>query len=230
MKQTTTYGLIYGVILAVLVAGAGLWLNQPVDYHALKSQLRASHVLYNPDKPLPAFSLLDQHGKKFDNQSLKNQWTLLFFAYTHCPDVCPTALMDMVKLKKILTQQNANIVPKVVLITFDPLRDTPKVLNTYLAHFDSDFVGVSGEQAQIDKLLKPFGAYYERVIYGADNRPIILTKNQPITAQMLKDGYLINHTAWIYLLNPEGLLVAGFPTPHKADLMAKDVRLLTELN
>jgi protein SCO1/2 len=84
--------------------------------------------------------------------SLKKGWSLLLFIYTHCPDVCPTELLDMSQLKNLMAKDKTAHMPTVVAITFDPLRDTPEVLKEYITHFDKDFIGVSGEQAQIDQL------------------------------------------------------------------------------
>jgi protein SCO1/2 len=88
--------------------------------------------------------------------------------------------------------------PTVVAITFDPLRDTPEVLKEYITHFDKDFIGVSGEQAQIDQLIKPFGAYYERVIYDKKGKPVTLKAGEKLPKGSLEKGYVSNHTAWIY--------------------------------
>ena len=100
-------------------------------------------------------------------------------------------------------------------MTFDPLRDTPEVMRTYINHFDKEFLGVSGEQAQIDKLIKPFGVYYERVVKDENGKQLILKYSDKLPKNTLKESYIINHTAWIYLMNLEGQIFAGFPTPHK---------------
>ena len=100
------------------------------------------------------------------------------------------------------------------------------MLKKYVRYFDKDFIGVSGQQSQIDQLIKPFGAYYERVIYDKNDKPVILKANEKLPKNALKDGYIINHTAWIYLINPEGQIFAGFPTPHKPSEMIKDIKLI----
>ena len=193
------------------------------DYKSLAKQLKGSYILHNLDKPLPLFSLVDHNNNKFDNSRLEGQWSLLLFIYTNCPDVCPTELLDMSRLKQIIVKDKKIDMPNVVAITFDPLRDTPEVLKKYITNFDKDFIGVSGEQAQIDKLIKPFGTYYERVMYAENGKQIIFKANEKLPERAIKEGYAINHTAWIYLINPKGQIFAGFPSPHKPSDMAKDI-------
>ncbi|CAC9435301.1 Cytochrome oxidase biogenesis protein Sco1/SenC/PrrC, putative copper metallochaperone [uncultured Gammaproteobacteria bacterium] len=214
------------VAVTIIVVTFFLYGNSNRDYKALGSQLKVSHIIYNPNKPLPSFSLVDQDNQLFNNDNLKDGWTLLLFIYTHCPDVCPTELLDMSTLKKLMLKDKAISTPKVVAITFDPLRDTPEVLKEYVRHFDKDFIGVSGEQAQINQLIKPFGAYYERVIYDEEGKSVILKANDKLPESALQDGYVINHTAWIYLINPEGQIFAGFPSPHNPSKMVDDIKLI----
>ncbi len=141
------------VAVTIIVVTFFLYGNSNRDYKALGSQLKVSHIIYNPNKPLPSFSLVDQDNQLFNNDNLKDGWTLLLFIYTHCPDVCPTELLDMSTLKKLMLKDKAISTPKVVAITFDPLRDTPEVLKEYVRHFDKDFIGVSGEQHKLTSLL-----------------------------------------------------------------------------
>ncbi|CAB9543339.1 Cytochrome oxidase biogenesis protein Sco1/SenC/PrrC, thiol-disulfide reductase involved in Cu(I) insertion into CoxII Cu(A) center [Bathymodiolus brooksi thiotrophic gill symbiont] len=216
-------------VVIVLVATALYFYNFDKNYrNLLGKQLKASYILHNPDKPLPKFSLLDHNRQLFDNERLKKGWSLLLFIYTHCPDVCPTELLDMSQLKNLMAKDKTAHMPTVVAITFDPLRDTPEVLKEYITHFDKDFIGVSGEQAQIDQLIKPFGAYYERVIYDKKGKPVTLKAGEKLPKGSLEKGYVINHTAWIYLINPKGEIFAGFPSPHKTSEMMQDIKLMMD--
>ncbi|WP_369178464.1 SCO family protein [Candidatus Thiodubiliella endoseptemdiera] len=221
------YKLLSGIGVVALAVVSFYLVNVDKDYRAILSQqLKVSHIIYNPDKELPKFSLLDYDNQAFNNEHLKGDWSLVLFIYTHCPDICPTELMDMASLKRLMEEDKTAKMPKVVAITFDPLRDTPKVLKTYISYFDKDFIGVSGEQAQIDRLIKPFGAYYERVIVAENGKQTILKASEKLPENALKEGYVINHTAWIYLLNPEGKIFAGFPSPHKPKEMMQDIKLI----
>jgi protein SCO1/2 len=217
------------IAVVILVVSAFYFYNSNKDYRRLLGkQLKVSLILHNSDKPLPKFSLLDHNRQLFDNERLKKGWSLLLFIYTHCPDVCPTELLNMSQLKRLMTENKVTNMPTVVAITFDPLRDTPEVLKEYITHFDKDFIGVSGDQAQIDQLIKPFGAYYERVVYDKKGKPVTLKAGDELPKGALEEGYLINHTAWIYLINPEGEIFAGFPSPHKPSEMMQDIKLIMD--
>ncbi len=218
--------LLSGIGVVALIIATFYFISPNKNYKDLAKQLKVSYLLHNPDKELPFFSLVDHNNNKFDNNNFKGKWTLLSFIYTHCPDVCPTGLMNMSILKSTLIKRDINIVPNLVTITFDPVRDTPSVLKTYVTYFDKDFLGVSGEQIQINQLIKPFGAYYERVVYAKNGKPAVLKNDEPLPKGVLEFGYLINHTAWIYLLNPDGQIFAGFPPPHNPIKMADDIELL----
>jgi protein SCO1/2 len=198
------------------------------NYKHLSENLKVSHLIYNPDKKLSNFSLVDHNNNKFDNSNLIDKWTVLVFIYTHCPDVCPTELMDLSTLKGKLSKSNSSFMANYVAITFDPTRDTPEILKNYVTHFDKDFLGVSGEQSQIDRLVKDFGAYYERAMYDDNGELVIIPNYAPLPDKALEYGYTINHTAWIYLINPDGQIHAGFPTPHKLNDMMQDIKLLVD--
>ncbi|MDB3869471.1 SCO family protein [Candidatus Thioglobus sp.] len=212
---------------AILLIAAVLYsLNGSKDYRSLNAKLASAQIMYNPQRLLSTFSLSDHNGDVFNNNSLMGDWSLVLFIYTHCPDVCPTELANMAMLKAQLENKRSAIIPKVVAITFDPLRDTPKVLKTYVSHFDKAFIGISGDTQQIDQLVKDLGAYYERVVYDEAGKPRTLKKHEPLPKDAIDKGYVINHTARVYLMSPDGQVLAGFPTPHKASDMANDIELL----
>ena len=213
------------LIVISLIALAVLWMllgGNKVDYLALEPQLKASRILSSTGQKLPEFELLDHHQQAFNRDRLKDRWSLVFFGYTHCPDVCPTGLMDMASIKMLLKSQGLTV-PEIFFITFDPKRDTTELLKTFVTHFDKDFVGVSGSKAQIDQLIKPFGAYYERVFYQ-NNKPVTLKPNEVLPEGV--EQYLINHTASIYLISPEARIVADFPAPHSPVKVVDDLTLL----
>jgi protein SCO1/2 len=78
------------------------------------------------------------------------------------------------------------------------------------------------------QLIKPFGAYYERVIYDKKGKPVTLKAGEKLPKGSLEKGYVINHTAWIYLMNPKGDIFAGFPSPHKTSEMMQDIKLMMD--
>ncbi len=160
------------------------------------------------DAPLPAFVLRGPRGK-FGNADLAGHWSFMFFGYTQCPDVCPTALALMKELGARLAA-NAAVPPaptfQVVFVSVDPHRDTMQLLGEYMAAFDPSFVGVSGTDAELLPLTRALGVYYRRND-GTDAR-----------------HYTVDHSAAIYLIDPRGRLAAVFSPPQEASKMAADFR------
>ena len=220
--------LLLTIAAFVLVFVALYFTISDSDYKYLSKNLKVSHLIYNPDKKLSSFSLIDHNNNKFENKNLKDEWTVLTFIYTHCPDVCPTELMNISTLKSKIKKSNSSFMPNFVVITFDPIRDTPEILKSYVTYFDEDFLGVSGDQNQIDQMVKDFGAYYERVMYSDNGELILIPNYEKIPPEAMENGYSINHTAWVYLVNPGGQIHAGFPAPHKPNDMLEDIKLLVD--
>ena len=156
------------------------------------------------EAPLPTFSLRGPKGP-FTNNDLTGRWSFMFFGYTQCPDICPTALTLMKDVKSMLAVKAA--VPpaptfQVVFVSVDPRRDTDQLLGEYMAAFDSPFIGVSGDDAALSPLTKNLGVYYQR--------------NDGANLQR----YTVDHSAAIYLVNPQGRLAAVFSPPQEAAKVA----------
>lgn len=158
--------------------------------------------------PLPAFALQGPRGK-FGNAELAGHWSFMFFGYTQCPDICPTALALMKELKAKLAAGSAvSAAPtfQVVFVSVDPGRDTPQLLGEYMAAFDPSFMGVSGPDAALLPLTRALGVFFQR--------------NDRTDAR----HYTVDHSAAIYLIDPQGRLAAVFAPPQEASKMAADYR------
>jgi protein SCO1 len=144
------------------------------------------------------FQLVDQNGKTVTDGDLKGKWQLVFFGYTHCPDACPTALNEIaLALDRLGAKRDA---VGVVFITVDPERDTPAVLKSYLASFDAPVTGLTGTAAEVAQAARDY-----RVYYAKHPNP---------------DGsYDMDHSAVIYVMDPQGRFTASF-TP---DSTAEDI-------
>jgi len=149
------------------------------------------------------FHLVDQNGKPFSDQDMKGKPYLVFFGYTHCPDICPTTLFEMSQLFKQLGP-DANQVGA-LFITVDPERDTVAVLKEYLASFDPHLRGLTGDRQAVDQAIKDYRVYAKKV--------------------PLKDGdYSMDHTAIVYLMDKDGHFVAPFDMQRKTEAEAADLR------
>lgn len=160
------------------------------------------------EAPLPAFVLRGPQGQ-FTNADLQGRWSFMFFGYTQCPDVCPTALTLMKDVKA--AQANSAVVApaptfQVLFVSVDPRRDTRKLLDQYMAAFDPSFIGLSGDDAALAPLVKTLGIYYQR--------------NDGTETQ----HYTVDHTAAIYLIDPRGRLMAVFSPPQEASKLASNFR------
>src|SRR5947207_12106952 len=151
------------------------------------------------------FRLTDQNGKPVSDADLKGKWQLLFFGYTHCPDACPTALNEIaLALDQLGAKRDA---VEVVFITVDPERDTPEVLKSYVASFDAPIIALTGAPEAVAQAAKAY-----RVYYAKHPRP---------------DGeYDMDHSAVIYLMNPEGRFTASFTPDSTAEAIAQRLQKL----
>ena len=190
------------VVLAVLAAGAGVWVAKRTSDQA--PQLTSGTWLPQP-RPLPEFSLTDQSGRPFTLESLKGHPTLVFFGFTHCPDVCPTTLAKLARVTK-----TANVPGlQVLLVSVDPQRDTPEQLERYVHAFNPDFGAVTGKPEEIERVAKEFGVAVVKVdLAGGD--------------------YTVDHSAVVFLLNNQGQRVALFTPPFQIEPVAADLRNIAE--
>jgi protein SCO1 len=148
-------------------------------------------------------NLEDQNGKAFTDAQMKGHPFLVFFGFTHCPDICPTTLFDMSQMMKALGPDADRV--GVLFITVDPDRDTPKALKDYLSNFDPRLRGLTGDQAQIDAAIKEYRVYAKKV--------------------PLENGdYTMDHTAIVYLMDKDGRFVAPFNMSRTPETEAADLR------
>ncbi|RLJ70800.1 protein SCO1/2 [Hydrogenivirga caldilitoris] len=160
------------------------------------------------DKPAKEFCLTgwkEGKEKKVCLSDFKGKVVLMFFGYTHCPDVCPAALQVLSKTMNSIPERAREKV-QVIFISVDPERDTPEIAQKYAEYFYPSFIGLTGSPSEIEKVAKNYMAFYKKVETES------------------KTGYLVDHTAYIYLIDPEGNLKLIYPsTRQKPELMAQDI-------
>jgi protein SCO1/2 len=149
------------------------------------------------------FKLTDQNGKEVSDQDLKGRPFLVFFGFTHCPDVCPTALFEVSEIMRALGPDADRT--RALFITVDPERDTPAVLKDYLSSFDPHLTGLTGDPAALAAVAKAYRVYYKKV---------------PLD----QGGYTMDHTAIVYLMDKEGRFVAPFSLKRSTDAAVADLR------
>ncbi len=193
------------ILSLALAAGSIMLLSKAPVPRELMAVLRPNPVAVSP------FVLIDQQENEFNRESLLGRWSLLFFGYTFCPDICPTTLSTMKSALGILAQQADPTTPQVLFVSVDPARDTPQVLNTYLNYFDSGFVGLSGDAETIKGFAMQFGAGY--------------VLDEPDDAGY----YQVSHTSSIFLIDPQGNMIASFSPPHDASTVAEQIAAIKGL-
>jgi len=154
-----------------------------------------------------SFRLIDQTGKTVSDRDFRGRYMLVYFGYSFCPDVCPTTLGVMAQaLEKLGTERARRIVP--IFVTIDPARDTPKVLVDYMKAFGPDFIGLTGSEAAIKDAEKKYRVY-------AVKRPLE------------KGNYGMDHSSVLYLMGPDGRLVAFYDEAISPEGLAKDLQQKT---
>ncbi len=160
-------------------------------------------TILKPKNVVINFSLTDTTNQPFTEKSLLGQWTLMFFGYAQCPEICPKTLITITELWKQVPQDL-----HFVFVSLDPESDTVQILRDFLGRFNSEFRGLTGEAAVIQKLAKACGIYSWQ-----DPKA-----NDPSKPKM------IDHSATLLLINPQGQLHAVFSPPYHSEIMAKDLK------
>lgn len=191
------------IVLAIAALGIGLLFGYQASKQNSAPLPKTTATQLPQPRTLQPFQLIDHNGKPFGLEQLKDQWTFLFFGYTHCPDVCPNALFEFRNVEKLL-QQHPQVVKntRFVLVSVDPQRDTPEHLGNFVHYYHPDFIGVTGEEKEILNLSRQAGAFYQRSGEG--------------------EAYLIDHSASILLIDPQGRLNSLFSPPHITQTVASD--------
>ncbi|UPT87473.1 SCO family protein [Bradyrhizobium barranii subsp. apii] len=149
------------------------------------------------------FQLTDQHGKAVTDKNLKGKPTLIFFGYTHCPDVCPTSLFEISEVLRAMGKDADKV--NAVFISVDPERDTPATMKDYLSSFDPHLEGLSGDPAETAKVITSYRVYAKKV--------------------PTKDGdYTMDHAALIYLMDRDGRFVSPFNMKRTPEEAAADLK------
>ncbi|KPW16182.1 Sco1/SenC family protein [Pseudomonas cannabina pv. alisalensis] len=168
--------LLLGLITSHLLSSRG-----PQDQAALND---AGIILLPKSRTLPALSMIDQNGQAMAVDGLKGQWTLMFFGYTFCPDICPTTLAQIKQIRSELPKDAAERM-RVVLVSVDPNRDTPQQLKQYLGYFDKTFIGLTAPVPELQKLASAVSIPF-------------------IPAETRKPNYFVDHSGNLALIGPDG--------------------------
>lgn len=150
------------------------------------------------------FTLTDQNGNTFTDKDLAGSPTLIFFGFTHCPDVCPTTLFEVSEVLRAAGSDADKV--RVLFVSVDPARDTAAVLKDYIGSFDGRIIGLTGTQEQTDAIAKAYKVYARKIPTGDD-----------------PDEYTMDHTAIVYLLDKQGRFVNAFNLQRPPEEAAREL-------
>ena len=201
--------ILRGIVIAVVaVAGiaVGTLIAQKLDPARPAELINATRL--PAGRALPSFSLLDQDGAVLDAETLRGDWTLLFFGFTSCPDICPTTLQTLAAVERELIEAGSDIVPRVLFISVDPERDSPAQTGEYARYFSPRFFGATGDGEAAAALRRELGVAVAKRASG-------------------EGDYSIDHTSAVFVISPQVTFAAVMGAPHQASSIAHDFRLIT---
>ena len=177
---------------------------EEAELAALQETLARTQMLPSDFRTVPAFTLVGTDGEPLTERVLEDRWSLMFFGYTNCPDVCPITLSVM---KGVVAElEGTGTEPmQVVFVTVDPVRDTVERMAEYIPFFDEEFVGITGELDDIHALTRELGIV--AAFTANDEHP---------------EAYVVDHTASMLLVDPERRVRAKFTAPHEVDTIVAD--------
>jgi len=191
--RTSQILLILSAFVTGLVVFTGVFLHATGNFGAGP----ATSAIGGP------FKLIDQNGNTITDGDFKGRPFLVFFGYTHCPDVCPTTLFDVSEVMRVLGKDADRT--GALFVTVDPERDTPAVMKDYLSSFDPHLRGATGDRVAIDAVEKAYRVYAKKV-------------------QMENSDYTMDHTALVYLMDKQGRFVTPFSLKRRPEEAAADLR------
>ena len=211
------------LIVAALAIAAGSWFSskqktekeQAIEAARAKFASLQGNVLSPPRKI--AVPELEKHdGTSFTGKDLQGHWSILFFGFTHCSEICPAAMSMLAQAKKMAAEQNVEF-PPVFLISVDPERDDLAALAKFVTAFDKDFTGVTGDPEAIKALSLQLSVIYMRA------QPEKSDGSEKVNA----DDYQVDHSATMLLINPEGSLQAFINAPHTPAKILQDIKVVS---
>jgi len=223
--------ILLGIVFLVIGFGIGLAIKAKLNDHAMEQDIEGEEEISSlstasgedsaatiikptesaPDPAMPgvqiggAFSLTDHNGKAVTEKDYAGSYTLVFFGFASCPEVCPTELQKMARVLEILGEEKAAKIQP-LFITVDPERDTPEKLKEYVAEFHPKLVGLTGTAEQIEAAKKAYRVYASKVDMG--------------DAQ----NYMMDHSAFTYFMGPDGANIGIYPAKDTAEQIAEAIK------
>ncbi len=198
------------LIVAIVALSCGFIVAWAI-YDSKPIKLEAGVWFGEQTKALPEFSLYDHNNNELGKPQLAGKWNLMFFGFTHCPDICPTSLQTLSEILKAIDDADVRGAIQVIFVSVDPDRDSPALLKSYVQYFHPDFIGASAQISDLVQLTSAIGISH-RVDKAFDNQ----------------QNYSVAHSAAIVLLNPAVEFAGLFSAPHNSLAIARDLTKIIE--
>lgn len=204
MKKSTPYII---ALIALVLGFGGSWFVQ----NSTPVKLEVGRWFGDQAKTLPDFELRDQDNQPFGKAQLKGKWNMMYFGYTHCPDICPVSVQAMAEMMEAIDDKDVRDAIQFTFVSVDPDRDTPELLKNYVEYFNPSFKGATAPLPDLKKLTASIGIAHQLEKTSDD-----------------QESYLVSHSGAIILLNPEAQFSGIFGAPHDALAMARDITKIVE--
>ncbi len=199
--------LVLALVLALIAGTAGILVARHTTHPPVSS---IEGLLWPNPRTLASFNVIDQDGAPFTQDNLRGRWSLLFFGFTHCPDICPVTLSVLAQAKARLTAAAGETPLQVIFVSVDPERDGPAQLAEYVRYFDRSFLGLGGTPDQIQALTSQLGVAFFR---------------GPATAA---GEYSVDHSAAIFVIDPQLRMVGVLSAPHQLESLVRRFRNMAD--
>jgi protein SCO1 len=225
LSPSTKLGLIAFLVVDVALAVIFVSLYLLRADRSTELELREIGVTVYPEKfELSSFQLIDQNGSEFNNGQFLENWSLLFFGFTSCPDICPITMAELDRFADSWKENTSDPLPQIILATVDPATDSPDKLKDYLERFSPDFIGLTGEPNELAALAEElFVGYGEPKT--SDMQPSGHRNHQ---SRITPGDFVIDHSSHISVIDPNGDLFAVIRPPHRARDLLKAVKIISE--
>ncbi|MDA8694069.1 SCO family protein [Pseudomonadales bacterium] len=187
-RQNGIRNTVVGIVIFITVVLA-LFINRVSQERILspKEMVANGAIMFSTPREISALSLIDQNQLPFTKSRFADKWTLVFFGFTRCPDICPTSLALLNQVSDELAETDYAVDTQFLLVSLDPLRDTPEKMKPYVEYFNTDFIGVTGEFLSIHRFAKQLNIAFQKVVTDSET-----------------GDYTIDHGGNVALINPQG--------------------------
>jgi len=235
MSNSTKVSPLF-IAIAIIAISIGVFTQISSDKTAAMPELAKAIILPKP-KAINDTEFIDHHGKPYSLEQMRGKWSILFFGFTNCPDICPTTMQTLSAVKAKVSEAGWWDNYQVIMVTVDPERDSTERLAKYVPYFDSEFIGLSSDVETTTAFAKQLGILFvKRDIEPSANseKPSAndiessADNEKPSANNENNDFYQVDHSASIILINPDGQWAGVITAPHKTNEISQDLIKLAQ--